>query len=264
MPPFLLRNVLKVLESDHENTRQSTSRYSTGSGGAKPSQPTGSSGSRIAEWAAACGQTGSTSSFTNRLDGGQVGGELMSIFRETPEFGRSLAMRLEPFLDESTEGSLQMIGGGGEAVVFYDEPQQQVIKLLAPPGKAAFGWILEEKDGLWGLRAGRLDEVAQRFAWFEQWFPSGLELEQVGIEENFLLLKQPFILGSHPTPAALHAWMRGQGWTPWAPLNRLTMIQDLTWRKEDCIATDVRPENALIAESDGALYAIDFITTRLS
>ncbi len=33
-----------------------------------------------------------------------------------------------------------MIGGGGEAVVFFDEQNQSVIKLLSHAGKAKFGW----------------------------------------------------------------------------------------------------------------------------
>jgi hypothetical protein len=37
------------------------------------------------------------------------------------------------------------------------------------------------------------------------------------------------------------------------------MIVNQTWRNDGWVATDVRPENALIAESDGQIRAIDFI-----
>ncbi len=35
----------------------------------------------------------------------------MEIFRETPEFGRSLTIRLADFLDEQATGDLTLIGG---------------------------------------------------------------------------------------------------------------------------------------------------------
>ena len=38
---------------------------------------------------------------------------------------------------------------------------------------------------------------------------------------------------------------------------------DLSWRKDEWIATDVRPENALLAEADGSIRAIDFIVGRI-
>ena len=42
------------------------------------------------------------------------------------------------------------------------------------------------------------------------------------------------------------------------------MLRDLTWIRGEDIATDVRPENALIAEVDDRIYAIDFIMGKLS
>jgi hypothetical protein len=173
----------------------------------------GSRNSPVTRWAAESGQIGSASDFAARLDGPQVGAEILQIFRETPEFGRSLATRLDPFPDESSSGKLTLIGGGGEATVFYDDLAQHVIKLLAPPGKAAFGWVIESYGDQkpWKLRAGSLSEALVRFAWFEQSFESGLELDQVGSKGEFLVLKQPFILGHHPDEASLHEWMRAQG-----------------------------------------------------
>jgi hypothetical protein len=133
-----------------------------------PSQSTGSGDSRIKDWATANRQVGSASDFAARLDGAQVEAELLDIFRETPEFGRSLATRIEPFLNQSTGGRLILIGGGGEASVFYDETSQHVIKLLAPPGKARFGWVTDrDVKGRWILRGGSLSEALVRFFWFE-------------------------------------------------------------------------------------------------
>ena len=184
----------------------------------------------------------------------------MDIFRETPEFGRSLATRIEPFLDESLAGDLRLFGGGGEAIVFYDEPQQLALKLLAPPGKAGVGWVLElNEKKRWGIRAGALAEALERFAWFEALFDSGLELDQIGTAGDFLVLRQPFIAGCHPDEPTLARWMTDWGWTRWSPATDLAMIANLTWREDNWIATDVRPENALIAEADDGIRAIDFI-----
>lgn len=163
-PSFHLRNLLQVVDFSHVSASQSTPGHRPGGLGTVPPQPTGSSDSRIAEWATANRQAGSAAGFAARLDGAQVGAELMEIFRETPEFGRSLATRMEPFLDESARGSLTLIGGGGEATVFYDESPQNVIKLFAPPGKARFGWVTDrDAEGRWSLRAGTLTEALIRF-----------------------------------------------------------------------------------------------------
>ena len=105
----------------------------------------------------------------------------MEIFRETPEFGRSLSVRLAPFLDEAADGYRTLIGGGGEAIVFYEEASQHVIKLFAPSCKACFGWLITMNGEVpVGIRPGNLDEALLRFAWFEELFPSGLEIEAVG------------------------------------------------------------------------------------
>ncbi len=98
-----------------------------------------------------------------------------------------------------------------------------------------------------------------RFHWFEDCFHSGLELDQIGAQGRFLALRQPFILGRHPEERILHEWMADQGWTRLSPPADLVMLRDLTWRRGDCIATDVRPENALVSDTDGGLTAIDFI-----
>ncbi len=184
----------------------------------------------------------------------------MEIFRETPEFGRSLAMRLDSFLDEQTAGPLRLFAGGGEAVVFYEESTQFAIKLLAPPGKGAFGWVLDrDARQRWIIRGGGLAEALERFAWFEELFDSGLELDQIGSAGDFLVLKQPFIAGGHPDEPSLNQWMHSQGWEHWSPTSDFAMIANLSWRKGPWIATDVRPENALVAEADGIIRAIDFI-----
>jgi hypothetical protein len=147
--------------------------------------------------------------------------------------------------------------------VFYDEPSQHVIKLFGPPGKAGFGWIVRRtRDGSWQLRAGTLADALLRFALLEELFPSGLELDQVGDEGSFLVLRQPFILGHHPDEPTLHAWMSQQEWTPHEPSTSVAMLRNLTWRRTGFVATDVRPENVLVTESDGELRAIDFVMAR--
>jgi len=62
---------------------------------------------------------------------------------------------------------------------------------------------------------------------------------------------------------SLDQWMMGQGWVRWSPPTDLAMIANLTWRRDEWIATDVRPENALLAEADGRIHAIDFIIGRI-
>lgn len=61
----------------------------------------------------------------------------------------------------------------------------------------------------------------------------------------------------------LHEWMAGQGWTPLSPPADLVILRDLTWRRGDLIATDVRPEKALVSGADGGLMAIDFILGKM-
>ena len=36
-------------------------------------------------------------------------------------------------------------------------------------------------------------------------------------------------------------------------------LERLTWKKDSFLATDVRPENALVAEATGMIHPIDFI-----
>jgi hypothetical protein len=243
MPPFCLRNVFEVLSSPHVQAVESTPRHRAGNARTVPQKPAAGCDPRITQWAAANGKTGGAADFASRLDGPQVGAELVEIFRETPEFGRSLAMRIEPFLDESKHGDLILIGGGGEAIVFGDRERQHVIKLLAPPCKAAFGWVMERgANGRWGIRAGTMAEALMRFAWFEECFQSG----------------------EHPDELRLHEWMHAHGWTPWLPPTDLAMIQMQSWRRGEFIATDVRPENALVAESDQGIRPIDFIVARIA
>ena len=229
-----------------------------------PSESSASRCARIQKWAAGYRKTLSSQEFADGLDGAQVGGELMAIFRETPEFGRSLSVRLAPFLDEGADGHRTLIGGGGEAIVFYEEASQHVIKLFAPPCKARFGWIMTMNgDVPVGIRPGNLDEVLLRFSWFEELFPSGLEIEAVGETLDFLLLRQPFIVGEHPTTDALHSWMKDQGWRQISPPAEVQVVRELTWQRDDWLATDVRPENALVSDYDGQIRAIDFILHRV-
>lgn len=147
LPSFHLRNVHQVLQSSHDHAFEPTKTVLGGHGGAVSSQPSASSDARIARWAAASGQVGSQSDFAARLDGAQVGAELMDIFRETPEFGRSLAARIDPFLNEASEGQLRLVGGGGEAIVFGDAALQFAVKLLAPPGKAGCSNLTRRNAG---------------------------------------------------------------------------------------------------------------------
>ncbi len=79
--------------------------------------------------------------FRARLDTRQIESELDSLFRESPEFGRNLAHRLSPFLETPESGSLTLIGAGGEAAVFGDPANQQVVKLCGPPARCRFGWL---------------------------------------------------------------------------------------------------------------------------
>lgn len=229
-----------------------------------PPQPPGGSDSRVVAWAAAGGKVRSPSGFAARLNGSQTAAEILNIFRETPEFGRSLATRIEPFLVESTEGPLRLIGGGGEAAVWYDESSQSVVKLFAPPCKARFGWIMEcDAAQQWSIRPGSLAEAVRRFALFEEHFTSGLELDECSPGGEYLTLRQPFIAGRHPDLPTLHAWMTARGWQPVSLPSDLPMLQNLTWQNDVLLATDVRPENALLSDTDDSITAIDFICGRL-
>ena len=73
--------------------------------------------------------------FCSRLDTSQIEGELVHLFRESPEFGQNLSNRLTGFLETPNSGSLTLVGAGGEAAVFFDAESQQVIKLSGPPSR---------------------------------------------------------------------------------------------------------------------------------
>ncbi|NQX00080.1 hypothetical protein HQ447_05420 [bacterium] len=259
---FSLKNLAAVLGCGHES-EEPAQGHGRGNARANPTQPPTVGDSRITEWARAAGRCLEAGDFAQSLDGGQVEDELSSIFRETPEFGRSLAIRLADFHLSDSQGALTLIGGGGEAVVFGDPANQQVIKLLGGAGKAGFGWTVGiDPEGLWILRPGGLAESLIRFALAEESFPTGLDLHALGTDGGFLLLHQPFLVGGNPTSAQLSDSMHEQGWRPFIPPTRLDMLATLTWSRGDIIATDVRPENAILAESDGRIYPFDFIVSR--
>jgi len=56
--------------------------------------------------------------------------------------------------------------------------------------------------------------------------------------------------------------MHQRDWQPFVPPTRHDMLATLTWRRGDVIATDVRPENAILAEANGQIYPFDFILRR--
>ena len=198
--------------------------------------------------------------FRARLDTRQVESELDSIFRESPEFGRNLAHRLSPFLETPESGSLTLIGAGGEVAVFFDAGSQLVVKLCGPPARCRFGWLIHrEASGTLTLTPGDLDGVLDRLSLFESLFSSGISIDCIGEEDAFLIFRQPFILGRHPTVAELDGHMRSQGWAPHRELCSGETLERLTWKKGSYLVTDIRPENALVAASTGAIHPIDFI-----
>ena len=261
---FSLKNLAALLNFDHAS-EEPAQGHGRGGLGTNPTQSVALGDARITDWAGLAGRCLEANRFGQSLDGGQVEGELSTIFRETPEFGRSLALRLADFHQSDSHGDLTLIGGGGEAVVFFDSANQQVIKLLGGAGKAGFGWAIDrDPEGLWILRPGGLTESLIRYTLAEEHFPTGLDLHALGTDGAFLLLQQPFLVGENPTSAQLTEWMHQQGWQPHLPPTRLDMLATLTWRRGQIIATDVRPENAILAESDGRIYPFDFIMVRMS
>lgn len=198
--------------------------------------------------------------FCARLDTRQVEGELDAIFRESPEFGRNLAQRLATFLETECHGPLTLIGAGGEAAVFFHTASQQVIKLSGPPARCNFGWVIRRSpEGILTLSPGSLDEILDRLSLFEALFQSGISIDSIGENDAFLLFRQPFIVGRHPTEAELHALMRGLGWSPHNVPCVGDTLEKLTWIKGRFLATDVRSENALVSEATGMIHPIDFI-----
>lgn len=132
----------------------------------------------------------SRADFAARLNGRQVASELDEFFRESPDFGRTLSIRLEPFLDESAEGPLTLIGAGGEVSVFFDVAHQSVVKLSGPPARCGFGWIIRKNEnGHLTLSPGSLDEMLNRLALFEALFPSGLSIDAIGEVDDFLTIR---------------------------------------------------------------------------
>lgn len=264
LPSFRLRNVLQVLGSPHVSTSESTLGLGAGSARAVQAQSRSGHFTRCLAWAEASGKVHASTQFAARLDGRQVSAELYEQFRASPEFGRSLTERVDPFHDSESCGDLTLIDAGGEATVFFDPAVQRVIKLFAPPNEGGFGWVLERgANGRWGIRGGSISEALFRFAWFEACFVSGLELDTLGSEADFLTLSQPFFVGRRPCEDELEEWMRRNGWEPWSPPTDQATVAEHTWRRGDYIATDVLPRNAIITEADDHLRAIDFIVAQL-
>ena len=236
-----------------------------GSSGTDSSQSARISETRIADWARARGRHLEAEDFAQRLDGAQVEGELATIFRETPEFGRSIATRLADFHNEESQGPLTLIGAGGESVVFFDPQSQRVLKLLSPAGRARFGWLIgRDSANKFLLRPGNLSETLVRYWLAEKAFPTGLEIEAIGVDGSFLVLSQPFFVGSNPTQSELSAWMTARGWEATKPSTDLETLANLSWKKENLLATDVRPENVIVSEADGELYPFDLILSSLA
>ena len=106
---------------------------------------------------------------------------------------------------------------------------------------------------------GSLDEILDRLSLFEALFRSGITIDCIGENDAFLLFRQPYIIGEHPTEAKLHSHMTALGWTPHRAPCIGDTLENLTWIKGRYLATDVRPENALISEATGMIHPIDFI-----
>ena len=264
LPSFRLRHLHQVLPSAHVSTAESTPSHSAGSAGAMPSQSSAGHLTRCLAWAEACGKLHAACQFSARLDGRQVSLELFEQFHATPELGRSLSARVDPYHDSESCGDLTLIDAGGEAVVFFDPDHQRVIKLFAPPNDGGFGYVLDQgSNGRWRIRGGSLIEALNRFAWFEACFVSGLELDSLGTRADFLTLSQPFYVGRRPSEDELEDWMTSNGWEPWSPPTDQSTVASCTWRRGEFAATDVLTRNAILCESDGRIRAIDFIVTRL-
>ena len=164
----------------------------------------------------------------------------------------------------SRGGDLYLIDAGGEAVVFGDPEHQRVIKLFAPPNEGGFGYVLDQaSNGRWQIRGGGLIEALKRFAWFEACFGSGLELDSIGSEADFLTVSQPFFVGRRPCEDELEEWMKACGWEPWSPTTDSAVVAKQSWRRGDFVVSDVAPRNAIITEADSKLRAIDFVVGRI-
>ena len=106
-------------------------------------------------------------------------------------------------------------------------------------------------------------EALWRFAWFETCFVSGLELDSLGLEADFLTLSQPFFVGRRPCEDELEEWMTQCGWERWSPPTDQATVAEHTWRRDRYIVTDVLPRNAIVTDADESIRAIDFIVTEL-
>ena len=153
---------------------------------------------------------------------------------------------------------------GGEAVVFFDNAIQKVIKLFSPPNSGRYGYVLDQDaNGRWQIRGGDLIEALYRFAWFEACFGSGLELDSLGTEADYVTFSQPFYGGRRPCEDELEEWMKACGWEPWSPTTNQATVATHSWRRGNYAVTDVVPRYAIVSEADGRLRAIDFVVTQL-
>ncbi len=58
------------------------------------------------------------------------------------------------------------------------------------------------------------EETDGTLSLFEALFSSGITIDSIGKNDSFLLFRQPFIGGRHPTETELHDHMRDLGWAP--------------------------------------------------
>jgi hypothetical protein len=259
LPPFRLHNLHQVLTTPHVSTTESTP--SDGQGNARtvpPQSPPGHLAQCLA-WAREAGQLQHASQFAAR----QVSEELFEQFLTTPAFGRDLSERLEAFHEPESAGDLLLVDAGGEAIVFGDPGRQKVIKLFAPPIEGRFGWVLyRDPNGRWGIRGGSLIEALWRFAWFEACFVSGLDLDVVGLDADYLTLSQPFFGGRGPCADELEEWMTHCGWQRWSPATDQATVVQHSWRRGDYVATDVLPRNAILTDADDRIRAMISLSPR--
>lgn len=228
------------------------------------SQPDAGYLARCLAWAQEGGKIFQTGQFAARLNGRQIEDELADLFRSVPSHARDLVSRLSGFLDPVSTGPLHLIDAGGEATVFFEAANQSVVKYFAPPNEGAFGWVISgDEGGKFRIRGGSLFEALWRFAWFEANFASGLDLDGFGAEGSFLTLSQPFFVGRRPCEDELTAWMRDCGWETWHPPTDQGTLAQHSWRRGNFVATDVLPRNAIVAEADGQIRAIDFIVRQI-
>jgi len=210
--------------------------------------------------------------FAQLVDGPSLEREIDRLTRKRGgwlDVAQILSRRINGTVDWAELGQAgsryQVVGSRGEAVLFWDQQLQRIVKLRGREengfGTAGFGCILVRNErGIIQYGPGTAAQALERerLSWEHLGF--GCKLDTFIGEEAGMLLSQPFICGSTPSERDIRAWMTSHGWEPLTHCADVAVtLRDHAWQRDGIGAFDANDTNFIQCEADGELYPIDLI-----